>query len=223
MKSNRLQLTFTLFALVAAGISPNLFVIAQAGYDKLSHLAIVFLIPSIILLAIVIIIVKLAGYRNLNRQIATGLLGGILATLGLEVVREIGFRLGGMPGEMPQLMGVLMFDRFAMGPNWLSNIGGWTYHFWNGASFGLIYSLLLGRPPSWSGPVYATLIGIGLMSSPVVVAMGVGHFGSQFGIGFPITVILAHIAFGLILGKFVAQKNRGAKSLWARFKSVVIA
>ncbi len=222
MKSNLLQLILVLFALAAAATSPNLFVAAQAGYDKLSYLAIVFLIPSIILLAIVIIIAAAGGYRNLNRQIAIGLLGGILATLGLEVVRETGFRLGGMPGEMPQLMGVLMLDRFAMGPNWLSNLIGWTYHFWNGASFGLIYSLLLGRPPSWSGLVYGTLIGIGLMSGPVVVAMGVGHFGSQFGIGFPITVILAHFAFGLILGKFVAQKNRSAESLWGRFKSVVL-
>ncbi|NIA28279.1 MAG: hypothetical protein GWP06_00020 [Actinobacteria bacterium] len=221
MKSSRLQLILVLFALAAAATSPNLFVAAQAGYDKLSHLAVVFLIPSIILLAIVIIIAIVRGCKNLNRQIAIGLLGGILATLGLEVVREIGFRLGGMPGEMPQLMGVLMLDRFAMGPNWLSNLVGWAYHFWNGASFGLIYSLLLGRPPVWSGVVFGILIGVGLMLSPVVVAMGVGIFGSQFGIGFPVTVILAHIAFGLILGNFVAGKNRNAESLWTRLKSVL--
>ncbi len=221
MKSPRWQLFFTVLALLAGVVSPNLFVAAQAGYAKLSHLAVVFLIPSIILLGIVIIAVMASGYRNLVRQICIGLLAGILATLGLEVVREIGFRLGGMPGEMPQLMGVLMLDRFAMGPNWLSNLVGWAYHFWNGASFGLIYTLLLGRPPAWSGVVFAILIGVGLMVSPVVVAMGVGIFGSQFGIGFPITVILAHIAFGLVLGNFVVRENKDGVSLWARVKAAV--
>lgn len=221
MKSPRWQLFFTVLALLAGAVSPNLFVAAQAGYAKLSHLAIVFLLPSIVLLGIVVIAVTAGGYGKLRKQIYIGLLAGILATLGLEVVREIGFRLGGMPGEMPQLMGVLMLDRFAMGPNWLSNLVGWAYHFWNGASFGLIYSLLLGRPPAWSGIVFALLIGVGLMISPVVVAMGVGIFGSQFGIGFPITVILAHIAFGSILGNFVARKNRDAESLWLRLKAAV--
>ena len=117
MKSSHWKLVLTLLALLAGAVSPNLFVAAQAGYAKLSHLAVVFLIPSIILLGIVILAVKASGYRNLGRQIYIGLLAGILATLGLEVVREIGFRLGGMPGEMQQLMGVLMLDRVSMGPS----------------------------------------------------------------------------------------------------------
>ena len=219
MKSNRLQLILTLLALLSVAISPNLFVLAQAGYAKLSQLAVTFLIPSIILLAAVILLAHAKNYDNLVRQIKIGICGGLLATLGLEVVREIGFRLGGMPGEMPQLMGVLMLDRIALGPNWASNLAGWSYHFWNGASFGLIYSLLLGRPPYWSGIIYAILIGIGLLISPVVVAMGVGYFGAQFGIGFPITVILAHIVFGLILGIFVSKKNVTAVNLWELAKS----
>ncbi len=69
--------------------------------------------------------------------------------------------------------------------------------------------------------VFGILIGVGLMISPVVVAMGVGVSGSQFGIGFPITVILAHIAFGLILGNFVAGEKKDGVSLWARLKSVL--
>jgi len=221
MKSTRLQLLLALLALLAAAIGPNLFVAAQAGYARLSQLALALLIPSIILLAIVIAITLLAGYRDLRKQISIGLIGGVLATLGLEVVRATGFRLGGMPGEMPQLMGVLMLDRFALGPNWLSNLVGWGYHFWNGAAFGVIYTLLLGRPSYWVGLIYGTLIGIGLMISPVVVAMGVGYFGSEFGIGFPITVILAHLVFGLILGKYVEKKNRNQMSLWTRIKLVL--
>ena len=220
MKSARIQLILILLALLAAAIGPNLFVAAQAGYAKLSQLAVTFLIPSIILLAIVMVVAAVAGYHDLRKQISIGLWGGILATIGLEVVRATGFRLGGMPGEMPALMGVLITDRFALGPNWLSNLAGWGYHFWNGAAFGLIYTLIFGRPRYWIGLIYGTLIGFGLMISPVVVAMGVGYFGSEFGIGFPITVILAHLVFGFILGKFVAKKKIGQQSLWGRIKSV---
>ncbi len=217
MKSARWRLFYTLFALLAAAISPNLFVVAQAGYAKLSQLAILFLIPSIVLLVVVIIAATASGAGDVSRQIIGGISGGLLATLALEVVREAGFRLGGMPGEMPQLMGVLMLDRFAMGPNWLSNLVGWAYHFWNGASFGIIFTLLLGRPPAWSGIIFGLLIGVGLMVSPVVVAMGVGIFGSQFGVGFPITVVLAHIAFGLALGVSIARQSFPAASLVSKF------
>ena len=49
------------------------------------------------------------------------------------------------------------------------------------------------------------------MMSPFVVSLGVGCFGSEFGIGFPITVILAHILFGTILG-YVIQKRNPEKS-----------
>ena len=127
MKSKRLQLILALLALLSAGISPNLFAVAQAGYAKLSELAITFLIPSIILLAAVIIFARANNYDNLVRQIKIGICSGL-------------------PGEMPQLMGVLMLDRIALGPNLWSNLAGWGYHFWNGAAFGVIFSLLLGRP-----------------------------------------------------------------------------
>jgi len=32
-------------------------------------------------------------------------------------------------------MGVLLLDRFALGPSALSDIAGFSYHFWNGAAF----------------------------------------------------------------------------------------
>jgi hypothetical protein len=128
-----------------------------------------------------------------------------MATVGLEVVREIGFRLGGMPGELPQLMGVLLLDRFSLGPTLLSNLAGWGYHFLNGASFGIIFTLLFSRVSWWYGLIYGVLIGIIFMASPAVVALGVGRFGVEFGWGFSFTVTLAHLAFGTILG-LLAQR-----------------
>ena len=128
------------------------------------------------------------------------MVSGIIATIALEIVRETGFRLGFMPGSLPKLLGVLITDRFLEGPSLFSNLVGWAYHFWNGACFGMIYALLFGWARWWFAIIYGVVIGIIFMVSPVVTATGVGYFGLQFSLGFPVTVTLAHLAFGAVLG-----------------------
>ncbi len=221
MKKNYKQIILSLLALIAASIPPNLFVAAQAGYALLSELAVSYLIPSIIFLAGVITVGFLIDAKDTSRQIINGITGGLVATIGLEIVRETGFHLGGMPGDLPKLMGVLLLNQFALGPDTLSNIAGWSYHFWNGASFGIIYSIVVGKGKVWYGLLYGILIGIGFMMSPVVVALGVGHFGVDFGIGFPVTVTLAHIVFGLLLGWFVYRKNTESSGIISLIKNLL--
>ena len=60
------------------------------------------------------------------------------------------------------------------------------------------------------------------MMSPAVVALGVGHFGVDFGVGFPITVLLAHIALGLILGLYIAKKNSEHSSILFTLKNLFL-
>lgn len=222
MKKYYVRMILSLVVLIAAGISPNLFVIAQAGYAQLSDLAINFLIPSITVIAVVMIISYYTDYKEFSKLVRSGILGGLIATVGLEIVRETGYHLGGMPGDMPKLLGVLLLNQFASGPDILSNIAGWSYHFWNGASFGIIYSVLFGKGKVWLGIIYALIIGIGFMLSPAVIAMGVGKFGANFGIGFPITVLLAHLAFGIILGPVVYRLNSKDPGLFNDIKRIII-
>jgi len=217
----RIELFLVLAAMSAAAISPNLFVVAQAGYAKLSILALTFLIPSLIAVALVLGIAMFLRLNGLRRQILTGILGGFLATAALEVIRETGYHLGGMPGDMPKLLGVLLLDRFALGPSWLSNLAGWGYHFWNGAAFGIIYSLTFSRTRWWAGLIYALVIALIFMSSPAVVAMGVGRFGVEFGPGFATTVLVAHMAYGAVLGWAASRYNVGTLNLWTRLRLVV--
>lgn len=217
-KSELKRLVLAAAALLMAAIPPNLLPAAEAGYSTLSSLAVEFLIPSVVVLAIVMAVTWFSGERQLFRQVRAGIFAGLIGTIGLEVVREIGFHLGGMPGDLPELMGVLLLDRFAQGPSFLSNVAGWAYHFWNGASFGIIYSLFIGRGKYWTGTIYGLLVGTGFMLSPVVVALGVGYFGVDFNPGFPVTVYIAHIAFGTILGWLVFRWNEGQRSV---FTSVV--
>ena len=221
MKHNYKKIVLSILVLLAAGISPNLFVISQAGAANLSDLAVNFLLPSIIIVVLLIIISYYMGVKDLSSQIGKGLSAGMISTLGLEIVREVGFHLGGMPGDMPKLLGVLLLNQFAQGPDTLSNIAGWSYHFWNGASFGIVYIVLFGRGREWGGVIYALLIGIGFMASPAVIPLGVGHFGVDFGIGFPITVLLAHLAFGIILGWLIFKWNEEGLSIFSTINKII--
>lgn len=188
-----------LVALAAASVGPLIFPAAQAGHGTMAQSATYFLLPAVA----VLIVISLLSWKSapaVGRSIAWGGLAGAVATIGLEVVRITGFEMGYMPGNLPRLMGVLLLDRFALGPSLASDVAGWACHFWNGASFGIIYALLFGTDRRWVGVLYGVVLGVGFLVSPVVLSLGVGYFGLQFSKGFPITVLTAHGVFGLMLG-----------------------
>jgi hypothetical protein len=60
--------------------------------------------------------------------------------------------------------------------------------------------LVFGTRRRWVGAVFGVVLGFGFMLSPVVSALGVGFLGLEFSKGFPVTVTLAHAAFGYALG-----------------------
>jgi hypothetical protein len=206
-------------ALLAAAVGPNIFPAAEAGYGELNIFAVRLLLPAI---AVLVVIVILGRRREpaIARSIVWGALAGALATIPLEAVRISGYLLGFMPGNLPRLMGVLLLNRFALGPSIASDIAGWAYHFWNGASFGVIYVLVFGAARRWAGVLYGIAVGVGFMLSPVVVALGVGYFGLQFSDWFSVTVFTAHIAFGFSVG-WLAKRFLGSERslLWAAMKS----
>ncbi|MEX0999034.1 MAG: hypothetical protein WD000_03625 [Thermodesulfobacteriota bacterium] len=190
----------TAVVLIVAAVGPTIFPAAQAGYAKMSALAGYFLLPSVGILFIALLAGKALGEAGFVNRVIAGLVSGILATIALEVVREFGFQMGWMPGSLPKLLGVLITDRFLEGPSLYSNLAGWAYHFWNGACFGMVYAVIFGKTRWWYATIYGVFIGIVFMVSPSVTALGIGYFGLQFGWGFPITVTIAHIAFGTALG-----------------------
>ncbi len=188
-----------LWILALASVSPLIFPIAESGRSSLDVLAKLALLPSgALLLATVGMLYRVDD--SLARISALGLAAGAIATVALEAIRLPGFWLGFMPGNLPRLMGVLLLNQFSAGPSLRSDIAGWAYHFWNGASFGLIYVLVFGTCRRWVAAAFGVLLGAGFMFSPVVSALGVGFLGLEFSRGFPLTVTVAHAAFGLALG-----------------------
>lgn len=213
------RLALISLALLAAAVGPNIFPAAEAGYGELNIFAVRLLLPAVVLL-VVIIVLSRKWEPSIARSIVWGALAGALATIPLEAIRLPGYLLGFMPGNLPRLMGVLLLNRFALGPSTASDIAGWAYHFWNGVSFGIIYVLIFGAARRWVGIVYGIAVGVGFMLSPVVVALGVGYFGLQFSDWFSVTVLTAHLAFGLALG-FLAKKFLASQRslLWAALRS----
>jgi hypothetical protein len=193
------QLSLVLLALLAASVGPLIFPAAQAGYGSMAGFATRLLFPAIAVLGLLAVVSR-KWNPALSRSILLGAAAGASATIALEAVRIPGYLWGFMPGNMPRLMGVLLLDRFALGPSAASDAAGWAYHFWNGASFGVIYVLVFGVTRRWLAVLYGIAVGIGFMLSPVVVSLGVGYFGLQYSVGFPVVVLAAHVAFGLVLG-----------------------
>lgn len=196
------ELLLTVGGLAVAGIAPNILVVATTpGMPDMPLLARFALLPS---LALLIVVWAVAAIRNLDRltnRIWTGIWIGAVATGMLDAIRLPGFYLGQMPGNMPRMFGVLILDQMALGPSLGSDVLGYLYHYWVGASFGLAYTLLAGRFRWWGGLVWGLIVEIGMMvTPPMVVAMDTGYFGWKFGPGVFVTSLLAHVAFGIALG-----------------------
>jgi hypothetical protein len=116
-----------LVLLALASAAPNAFPLSQMGYGTLHHLALVLILPSAAALLVAWLLLEWRGPRSIAALLLGGAIAGAVATLALEAVRYPGFRLGFMPGNLPRLMGVLLLDRFALGPSTLSDAAGFAY------------------------------------------------------------------------------------------------
>ena len=185
--------------IVAAAAAPTAFPLSQMGIGSLHQLALELILPGALFLAAGFLFLRISGRHKAARLLVRGGAAGAVATLALEAVRYSGFNLGFMPGNLPELMGVLLLDRFALGPSTASTLAGFGYHIWNGACFGIIFALFKGRLSKWWAIPYGLAVGVGFLVSPVVQALGVGLFGKNFGWHFAATVLTAHAAFGIAL------------------------
>jgi hypothetical protein len=201
----RTDLTLRGLLIAIAAVAPTAFPASLAGYSTLHDLAFTAILPAAVLLGIAWHVLRRSRFIEFAASIRNGAIAGGLATIALEAVRYAGFRLGFMPGNLPELMGVLLFDRFALGPTTASTLAGFGYHFWNGACFGIIFGLGRISLPKWWAIPYGIAIGIGFLISPVVQGLGVGLFGVNFGWHFAATVLAAHLAFGSAMALLLSR------------------
>lgn len=199
------EIALTSGGLLAAAVGPNVLVVATTpGMPEMAQLARYALLPSLGFLVIVWSAASALALSRLRDRVRVGVWAGAAATGALDAVRLTGFHLGLMPGNMPRMFGVMFLDRMALGPSLTSDLIGYVYHYWVGACFGLTYTLLCGRFRWWGGLIWGLLIEVGMMvTPPMVVAMDTGYFGSKFGPGLFGTSLIAHVAYGVLLGLLV--------------------
>lgn len=207
------ELLLTVFALIPAAIGPNILVIALTpGMPSMTTLTKYALLPSIALFLLIFGIARAFHLGRLTNRLVTGVWVGAAATAALDMVRLPGFLLGGLPGNMPRMFGVLILDQMALGPTNLSDVVGGFYHYWVSACFGLTYTLLVGRTRWWGGLIWGLIIEVGMMTTPpMVIAMDTGYFGLKHGFGVLGVSLTAHIVYGIVLGLLLERytKQRG--------------
>lgn len=209
------EVVLTGIALAATAVGPNILVVALTpGMPGMHVLGPWILLPAITALLVVWQMAFKLGQTRLANRIWTGIWVGAASTAALDAIRLTGFSLGLMPGNLPRMFGVLLLDQMALGPSPLSDFVGSLYHYWVGASFGLTYTLLVGRTRWWGVVIWALLIEVGMMTTPpMVVAMDTGLFGLKWGYGILITSVPAHIACGVAAGLLLERYTRHEGSI----------
>lgn len=208
----------TLIALAAGGLSPLLIVAATTGGDGLAPMPVLFFavdVPAMLIVAAILIYARTVGLDRLYRRLWVGVVGGVALTMALDVIRVAGVRLGYLPDSIT-MFGNMITDRMAMAdPTVLSYTLGGVYHYLNGISFGLIFSILFGLTQWWGPVLYSVLfVETGMMTLPPMAPkfglFGLDKYDSLLN-GYYLTTLLAHLAMGLALAAVIrsAARDRG--------------
>lgn len=207
----------TPIALIAGGLSPLLVVFASAKIIPMPLLFWGIDVPGMLVLVGILLYSKQSGLHRLYHRLLIGIIGGILLTMALDVVRVSGVHLGYLGDS------VSLFGRMIVGEGMKAELTplnyslGALYHFFNGISFGVLYSIVFGRT-RWWGPVLFSVffVELGMMTLPPMAKMmgpfGIDKFGTVWN-GMFIVTLLAHAAMGITFG-IVNQK-------WGRDKGLL--
>jgi len=176
------------------------------------------LIPATILLVIIAILDLAKGDRRLWRAVMIGAIGGFLAAIAYDVFR-IPFVVAFAQQSGPAWMRLPLYKVFPQfgamilrthGPyvepySLAEHILGWTYHFSNGITFGVMYMAIIGdaRRRSW---LWAVLIAAGLEMAMLFTPY-TGFFGIGLTVGFVVVTLIAHLIFGVALGWYAKLKS----------------
>ena len=233
----------TLIVLFAGGFVPIMLIVLSFGYAeyfkaqaigpkviKVAHqfgVPYIFFvyIPAILFLIWALVYTK-KKYRDLYRRIWVGLAAGAIATIGLDWIRQMGVINGWLPGDTPTMFGKMM-----TGSNTFSEYFwvGTFAHFFNGANFGLVLTLVFGRFATLKKTILVTYLWIAFIELGMMVGPPVGPITGLFGVRYMwpelfLLTLVAHIVYATILGILVHYwlKPEVNKWLWQFLKSDIL-
>jgi hypothetical protein len=222
-KNKQAPVALVLIVIILSGGSVSYLILGSLSIIPYSELRNFVLIPSVIAIFAVAILSH-KKFPHISKRIFVGMASGAVATLALEIIRIPSYLFTKwIPmDDMIMLPGMLLTEKAStiMGvqkiimesgvqmnlfvPPIDAIAAGVLWHFWNGATFGIVYSLLIGKGKWWYGLIWGFIIEIGMMLAPWLIMMK-GPFGIQHMDGYNIFVIslVAHLAFGVVLGILV--------------------
>lgn len=183
--------------------------------------AIWILTPATLLLLALAAIDRSKGDRRLYRAVLIGAIAGLLAAVAYDVFRLpfVFARAWHLDSVVPPLNLFKVFPRFGamlLGQpleqpaySLAAHLLGWTYHFSNGLTFGVMYLALVGDPRRRSrlwAVLFATGLELAMLFTPYPRIFGI-HIKPTF----IAATLSAHLIFGVALGLFanrLARLNR---------------
>ncbi len=228
----------TIIVIILSGASASLLIFGPLDLIPYSTYRDVVIIPSVIAIFTIGILSR-SKFPRITNRLFKGMAAGAVASFALEAIRIPGYMLTkwlpmdsmiSVPGllltekisSLAEVENVIMQSGVAMNlyhaPIDVFMVGA-LWHFWNGATFGIIYALIIGKGRWWYGMIWAFIIEIVMMLAPYLIMMK-GPFGIEHMDGYNLFVItlIAHLAFGAVLGILVQKWKKGNVSLFALIK-----
>ena len=233
VQKNKSELVLTILIIILSGTSASLLLIPPLGIIPYATFRDIAIIPSVIIIFVIGILSR-SKFPRLSNRLFVGMSAGAIASLALEAIRIPGYMFAKwMPMDsMISLPGLLLTEKITA----LSEVkqvimrsgvpmnlytapmdaflAGGLWHFWNGATFGIIYALLIGKGKWWYGLIWAVIIEMVMMMAPYLIIMK-GPFGVEHMDGYNIFVLtlIAHLVFGAVLGIIVQKWKKGSISI----------
>lgn len=159
--------------------------------------------PSVVLLFVLAAYAKRINAEAVVSALVLGLIGGVLGTFVYDGVRYALTASGVF--DYDGFTAIYIFGGWITGTEPTTTeaaVAGWTYHFWNGISFGLFYALLFGGRHWMIGVLYGVLMEL--------MMLGLFPFFLQVTdrVDFVALSLVGHLFYGLVLGVIV-QSHTG--------------
>jgi len=154
-------------------------------------------LPSVIVLVAIYLFYKeKPRFEFFNNMIIQGGKWGLIATLFYDAIRpllKLIFRFDFNPYRAMPIFGGLITGLEETAP--LSIFAGWTYHFWNGISFGMMFALLAPKGGKLKGYIWSMILqGLMMWVYPKFLAVRLEDPG------FLMTGLVGHGLWGIVLG-----------------------
>jgi hypothetical protein len=172
-------------------------------------------IPALVVLSALVLVDWRSGDRRLMRNVLIGMAAGMIAAVAYDIFRVpfVFSRAWGLTGIVPQMDLYKVFPRFGamiLGQpieqpvySLAAQLIGWTYHFSNGITFGVMYAAAIGEGSRrhWA---WAVLMAVGLELAMLYTPYP-QMFAINVGAAFVAVTLTAHLIFGTVLGLYMRR------------------